>query len=206
LAEVATAAANIVVRLEITDAVTPGQAFVPMHWGSVFASNARVCALIPAAVDAISGQPELKATPVRVRRYEPKWYGFALSRAPLELPAISYQAVSRGAGYWRYELAGDELPGSWPEWADAVLGPRTVRVELSDAAGGRPRGGHAGRRRVLGCEFVSAAGALPTRTVLATLFGSPALPRSDEPVATARGSVRRPAAGSATRGARRRGP
>jgi assimilatory nitrate reductase catalytic subunit len=134
LAEVASAAARIVVRLEITDAVTPGQAFVPMHWGSVFASNARVCTLIPSAVDAISGQPELKAATVRVRRYEPKWYGFALARSPLELPATSYRAVSRGAGYWRYELAGDELPASWPEWADSVLGPKAARIELMDVA------------------------------------------------------------------------
>jgi assimilatory nitrate reductase catalytic subunit len=71
-----------VVRLEITDTVTPGQAFVPTHWGSVFASNARVGSLIAPAVDPISGQPELKCAPVRVRRYEPKWYGFALSREP----------------------------------------------------------------------------------------------------------------------------
>jgi len=179
LVEVATATARIVVRLEITDVVTPGQVFVPMHWGSVFASNARVCTLIPAAVDAISGQPELKAAPVRVGRYEPKWYGFALSRAPLELPATSYKAVSRGAGYWRYELAGDELPGSWPEWADAVLGPRTARVELSDVAGGRYRGANVDGERLQACVFVATAKSLPSRTWLATLFGSPKLSDAD---------------------------
>ena len=111
-----------------------------MHWGSVFASDARVGVLIPPAVDPVSGQPELKCAPVRVRPYEPKWYGFALSRAPLELPATSYRAVARGAGYWRYELAGEDLPASWPEWADTVLGPRASRIELTDVAGGRYRG------------------------------------------------------------------
>jgi len=175
LAEVATAAARIVVRLEITDAVTPGQIFVPMHWGSAFASNARVCTLIPAAVDPISGQPELKAAPVRVRRYEPKWYGFALSRAELELPATSYKAVSRGAGYFRYELAGDELPASWPEWADSILGPRYARIELSDVAGGRYRGANVDGERLQACVFVATAKSLPSRTWLATLFGSPKL-------------------------------
>jgi assimilatory nitrate reductase catalytic subunit len=40
LVEVATALARIVVRLEIADAVAPGNAFVPMHWGSPFASQA----------------------------------------------------------------------------------------------------------------------------------------------------------------------
>ena len=175
LAEVSTAAARIVVRLEITDALTPGQIFVPMHWGGAFASNARVCTLIPAAVDPISGQPELKAAPVRVRRYEPKWYGFALSRAELELPSTSYKALSRGTGYFRYELAGDELPASWPEWADAVLGPRSARIELSDVAGGRYRGANVDGERLQACVFVATAKSLPSRTWLATLFGSPKL-------------------------------
>jgi assimilatory nitrate reductase catalytic subunit len=179
LAEVASASARIVVRLEITDAVTPGQAFVPMHWGSVFASNARVCTLIPAAVDAISGQPELKAAPVRVRCFEPKWYGFALARAPLELPATSYRAVSRGAGYWRYELAGEELPKSWPEWADSVLGPRAARIELSDVAGGRYRGANVDGERLQACVFVATAKWLPSRNWVATLFGSQKLSDAD---------------------------
>jgi assimilatory nitrate reductase catalytic subunit len=172
LAEVATAAARIVVRLEITDSVAPGQAFVPMHWGGEFASNARVGTLIAAAVDPISGQPELKMTPVRVRRYEPKWYGFALARAPLVVPTASYRAVSRGAGYWRYELAGEELPASWPEWADAVLGPTAARIELSDAAGGRYRGASVADDRLQACVFVATAKSLPSRNWLATLFGS----------------------------------
>ena len=179
LAEVAAAAARIVVRVEITDTVAPGNVFVPMHWGSVFASNARVCALIGAAVDPISGQPELKAAPVRMRRYEPKWYGFALSRAPLQLPATSYRALSRGAGYWRYELAGEDLPASWPEWADAVLGPRAARIELSDVAGGRYRGANVEGEVLQACVFVATAKWLPSRNWLATLFGSQTLSDAD---------------------------
>jgi assimilatory nitrate reductase catalytic subunit len=131
-----------------------------------------VCTLIPAAVDAISGQPELKAAPVRVRRYEPRWYGFALSRAPLGLPATSYCAVSRGAGYWRYELAGEELPASWPTWADDVLGPGASRIELSDVAGGRYRGAHVENETLQSCVFVATTKSLPSRNWLATLFGA----------------------------------
>ena len=179
LAEVATADARIVVRLEITDAVTPGQAFVPMHWNNSFASHARVGSLIAPAVDPVSGQPELKCSPVRVRRYEPKWYGFALARAPLAVPAASYHAVSRGAGYWRYELAGEELPSSWPEWADAVLGSRAARIEFSDASGGRYRGASVAGDRLLACAFVAAAKSLPSRTWLASLFDGHALSDAD---------------------------
>jgi assimilatory nitrate reductase catalytic subunit len=175
LAEVASAHGRIVVRLEITDSVTPGQAFVPMHWGSVFASNARVGALIAPAVDPVSGQPELKCAPVRVRPYEPKWYGFALAREPLSLPESSYRAVSRRAGYWRYELAGERLPASWPEWADQVLGPRTARIEFSDVAGGRYRGANVAGERLHACLFVATAKWLPSRTWLGSLFGAGAL-------------------------------
>ncbi len=179
LAEVSTAAASIVVRLEITDTVTPGQAFVPMHWGSVFASSARVGALIAPAADPISGQPELKCTPVRVRCYEPKWYGFALAREPLETSSASYRAVSRGAGYWRYELAGEELPESWSDWADGLLGSRAARIEFSDAAGGRYRGANVADDRLRACLFVATTKWLPSRTWLATLFGSKPLSDSD---------------------------
>jgi len=170
---------RIVVRAEITAAAMPGHVFVPMHWGSAFASNARVSALIAAAVDPISGQPELKCAPVRVRRYEPKWYGFALARAPLALPACSYLATSRGAGYYRYELAGDELPESWPAWADALLGPRTARIEFSDAAGGRYRGANVAGDRLQACVFVATAKSLPSRTWLATLFANDELGDAD---------------------------
>jgi assimilatory nitrate reductase catalytic subunit len=92
LAEVATAAARIVVRLEITDAVTPARRSCRCI-GAASSRATRACALIPAAVDAISVS-RAQGDAGRVRRYEPKWYGFALSRAPIELPATSYRAVS----------------------------------------------------------------------------------------------------------------
>jgi assimilatory nitrate reductase catalytic subunit len=172
LAEVSTATGSIVVRLDITDTVSPGQAFVPMHWGSAFASNARVGALIESAADPLSGQPELKCAPARVRCYEPKWYGFALSREPLSLPSASYRAASRGAGFWRYELAGEEVPASWPAWADSLLGQRAARIEFSDVAGGRYRGANVAGDRLQACLFVATAKWLPSRTWLGTMFGA----------------------------------
>jgi assimilatory nitrate reductase catalytic subunit len=179
LVEVESAAARILVRAEITSAVTPGQIFVPMHWGSTFASSARVGALIPPAVDPISGQPELKCAPVRLRRYEPKWYAFALSHRPLAVPAHSYLASARGAGYYRYELAGETLPESWPQWADAILGPRATRIEFFDAAGGRYRGAGVAEGRLESCVFVATGKALPSRTWLATLFAADRLADED---------------------------
>ena len=143
-----------------------------MHWGSVFASNARVGALIAPAVDPISGQPELKCAPVRVRRYEPKWYGFALSREPLALAGlvVSRHVARRRLLALRARRRG--VPASWAEWADGVLGSRAARIEFSDVAGGRYRGANVADERLQACLFVATAKSLPSRTWLATLFGS----------------------------------
>jgi assimilatory nitrate reductase catalytic subunit len=172
LAQVRSASGRVLVRVDITDTVTPGEAFVPMHWGSIFASAARVGALIAPAVDPVSGQPELKCTPVSVSRYVPAWYGFVLSRTQLDLPAHTYRAQSRGPGYWRYELAGDDTPADWSVWADTLLGPKSVRVEFVDTAGGRYRGAHVGGERLEACVFVAATKALPSRNWLAALFAA----------------------------------
>jgi assimilatory nitrate reductase catalytic subunit len=170
LAEVYTAAARIVVRVEITDAVSPGEVFVPMHWGSGHASLGRVGTLIASVVDPVSGQPELKHAPVGLRRYAPAWYGFALSREPLPALDCAYLARAKGRGFWRYEFAGEQLPEAWPEWADALLGPRRERVEFADVAGGRYRGANVAKDRLQACVFVATTKALPSRTWLATLF------------------------------------
>lgn len=162
-------------RVEVTADVRAGTAFVPMHWSAQFASAARVGALIAAATDPVSGQPELKHTPVRVRRYAPAWYGFALSRTPLDARGCTYFARARGNGFWRYELAGESLPASWPEWADTVLGARDERIELHDKAGGRYRGARVVGGRLQACLFVAPTKQLPSRTWLGGLFARDAL-------------------------------
>jgi assimilatory nitrate reductase catalytic subunit len=174
LADVRSSLGRIVVRLEISDAVVPGQVFAPMHWSDQFATRARVGALIPAASDPVSGQPELKHVPVKLGRYAPAWYGFALSREPFEPAGCSYVAKARGQGYWRYELAGEHLPASWPAWADGLLGAREERLEFSDSAG-RYRGARVAQERLQACVFVGTTKALPSRTWLASLFAEDAL-------------------------------
>ncbi|HZF32059.1 MAG TPA: molybdopterin-dependent oxidoreductase, partial [Gammaproteobacteria bacterium] len=171
LVAVENALGRVVVRVEITDAVAPGQVFVPMHWSAQCASLARIGALLPAVVDPVSGQPELKHAAVRIRRYSPAWHAFVLSREPLEIAGASYVAIAKGQGYWRHELAGEALPPSWPEWADALLGPRAERLEFSDSAG-RYRAARVVGGKLVACAFVAATKALPSRNWLAGLFAS----------------------------------
>jgi assimilatory nitrate reductase catalytic subunit len=170
LAELRSGTGRIIVRVGVSDGVAPGQVFAPMHWSVQLATLARVGSMIAAAADPVSGQPELKHTPVNIGRYSPAWHGFALSRAPLDIAGCSYVARARGRGHWRYELAGEQLPRSWPHWADALLGPRHERLELADPGTGRYRGARIVGDRLQACLFVAATKQLPSRAWLASLF------------------------------------
>ena len=162
---------RLIARVEITDDVRTGDVFAPMHWSSQFASSARVGALIESVTDPISGQPELKYAPVSLRRYQPAWYGFALSRTSLLVADdCSYLARAKGQDCWRFELAGETLPESWPAWARATLGFAEDWIEFSDASAGRYRGARVLGNRLQACLFVATDTALPSRGWLAGLF------------------------------------
>ena len=108
-------------RVQVGEDQRPGSVFVPMHWNDACARSARVDALAAPITDPVSGQPESKHTPVRVEPYRPAWQGFVLSRTRLDFTDASYCACTRGAGYWRHELAGDDMPDDWRDWAQAAL-------------------------------------------------------------------------------------
>jgi assimilatory nitrate reductase catalytic subunit len=86
---------EVIVRVRTSAEQQPGSVFVPMHWGSPLAPRGRVNAAVNPAVDPLSGQPELKHTPVRVQAYRPRWHGFLLSREAIDPPAVEYRVSVR---------------------------------------------------------------------------------------------------------------
>ena len=68
IAEVTSAWGRAALRVHVTDALRPGDAFAAMHWTAQVSRAGRINAAVNPAVDPISGQPELKHTPVEVRR------------------------------------------------------------------------------------------------------------------------------------------
>ena len=79
-----------------------------MHWTAQLSRAGRINATVNPAVDPISGQPELKHTPVEIRRLSVAWHGTILARRPIMLPDLSYWARIRGAGFHVYLLAGQQ--------------------------------------------------------------------------------------------------
>src|SRR5581483_6694941 len=60
--------------------------FLPMHWTDAFAPAGRAGPLVAPSRDPVSGQPEFKHTPARVRPYGETWRGFFLARQAWTCP------------------------------------------------------------------------------------------------------------------------
>jgi assimilatory nitrate reductase catalytic subunit len=94
--------------VHLSSALRQGEAFAPMHWTAQLSRAGRINAAVNPAVDPISGQPELKHTPVEVRRLAVQWHGTILARRPIMLPEVTYWARVRGAGCHAWLLAGEQ--------------------------------------------------------------------------------------------------
>ena len=136
--------------------VPAGMVFAPIHWNRAFASDARVGALTNPVVDPISGEPELKHTPVAIEHFAADWYGVLLARS---------RCRRRDAAWWtRVHRRG--IPAlrtrrqrSMPDWsaeARQMLGvpveggpnrldriPRSGAARLSRARGSSTNGSQA---------------------------------------------------------------
>jgi assimilatory nitrate reductase catalytic subunit len=192
-------------RVKVSDSQRPGSVFVPMHWSDQFGSSGCIDAVVNPATDPVSGEPEFKHTPVKVRPLQPAWYGFLLSRRKLNLHRTTqttikspppqgegeggggvkreaknelYWSVSRGQNLWRYELAGDELPQDWAQAARAVLCAQDEKVEwieYFDKAARRYRAARLTDGKLESCIFIGPDPQLPPRDWLAGLFTLEAL-------------------------------
>ena len=141
LAEIESAHGRAILRVVVTERQRRGSLFAPMHWTDQHASLARVNALIGAASDPLSGQPELKGAPVAARRFEAAWHAFAASTRPIAIEEVDYFAAAVTGGGWRAELADVVAPSDWTLFAQRMLalGDDADLIAYHDAAAGRRR-------------------------------------------------------------------
>jgi assimilatory nitrate reductase catalytic subunit len=149
IAELASSWGRAAMRVLVSDTVRPGDAFAPMHWTAQVSRAGRINAAVNPAVDPVSGQPELKHTPVEARRIDVKWHGTILARRPLMVPELTYWTKIKGAGFEAYLLAGEEPlaaarrklsaairatnPGSWLDGENglgAVIGDGVLEAAM----------------------------------------------------------------------------
>ena len=170
---------TMLARIQVSEDQRPGSVFVPMHWNDAFARYARVDALVAPITDPISGQPESKHTPVRVEPYQPAWQGFVLSRTRLDFADASYCVCSRGASFWRHEIAGEIAPADWCSWVQTALEYAGNWIEYRDAGMGRYRAACLQDGRLEAAFFIATDQCLPEREWLSSLFGQSQLEATD---------------------------
>ena len=112
LIEVENVLGKTILRAIVTDRVTKGQLFAPMHWTRQTSQNATINSVIAPLTDPYSGQPALKSGSVSISLYAAKWYGFL---ACTNQPAAdtSYAAIARTQTGWQMELASTQTPDDW---------------------------------------------------------------------------------------------
>jgi assimilatory nitrate reductase catalytic subunit len=164
--------------LRLTSDLRQGELFAPIHWTDQFTSAGPIDAIVGAATDPVSGQPELKATPVRVTAVASQWHGLLL-RGSEQVPHGPYywarMPVERGHAF---TLIGWELLPSdrgTELWIAALLDapPAAELVIYADPARGTFRYASLVGRRLDACLFIAIKqSALPSRNALAALLGT----------------------------------
>jgi len=108
IARVSSAWGSATLKVRSADSLRPGDAYAPMHWTAQVSRAGRINAAVNPAVDPISGQPELKHTPIEVERIAVRWHGTILAQRAVMIPDVTYWTKIRGAGFHAYVLAGEE--------------------------------------------------------------------------------------------------
>jgi assimilatory nitrate reductase catalytic subunit len=186
LVEIASEWGRLITRAVHEPGQRRGEIFMPIHWNDEFAANARVDSLVNPVADPLSGEPEFKHTPVRVRPWPVAWYGFLFTREhirPGSDAGTDYWVRIRERDCWRMELAGRNSHNNRSLWARRLLGavqPGNDRLEFTDPKAGNYRFARIDDDRLTACLFIApAVTGLPERNWLAGLFTKPALTTAD---------------------------
>jgi assimilatory nitrate reductase catalytic subunit len=129
-ARVENARGSIVMRALVTEAQRRGEVFAPMHWTDQFSSAGAIGRLVHDKTDAISGQPGLKGSLVRVSAVSIRWSGLLLRRAPVrpELGDAVYWSKAPIESGFAFDLAG------WTDLASVVRSEAILRRLLQITA------------------------------------------------------------------------
>ena len=178
LARVETAHGNAVLRVMLNERQRPGSVFAPIHWSGENSSAGRICALVQPVTDPVSGQPEAKATPVRVTALPVGCHGFVLSRGPIETGedagGFAYWARARmPAGHATF-FALAAAPSNWRAWAETLL-PAGEALTYEDARAEQFRTAVLREGRLEAVLYAAPTPALPSVEWLKTCFALPVI-------------------------------
>ena len=186
------AGGEAVLRASLTHAQRRGEAFAPMHWSDDFAALGPIARAVGATSDPISGQPALKASPVRLTALPAAWAGLLLRRpgGPALAGASWHWVRVPLEGADLYRLTGIGATEAVAAVAAALLPPAAglERLELHDSARFTLRLAVLREGRLDACLFLArTAAALPRAEALTGLLGAVLTPAQRGLVLSGRG-------------------
>lgn len=170
LAIVQAPSGRAVLRARIDPGQRPGSVFAPMHWTDRFSPAGRINPAVNAFVDPISGQPELKHTPVRIARFAARWHGFLVMRAALPADIADWCAVFPTGTAWRHEIAGTDAPEAAFGRLRGLCCQPGAWIVLQDPSAGIFRAALIEDGRLHAVVFIGPDHGLPKRDWLVSLF------------------------------------
>jgi assimilatory nitrate reductase catalytic subunit len=163
--------AHYIGRAKVSNSQQSGSLFAPIHWNDRYASHGCVDALVAAVTDPVSGQPELKQSPVRLLPLETRWQGFLISLEAIDDPACDYWTRVKLQQGERYALAGFGERPDWSSWLEGWLPAGADRIELLDSSGTHYRAAAFREGRLQWVFIASCDGELPPTSWLTQQLG-----------------------------------
>ncbi|MEP9349034.1 nitrate reductase [Xanthobacter sp. KR7-225] len=170
LARVASAAGETVLEVRADPRQPAGTVFAPIHWSFANCSHGPIGAVVHALTDPFSGQPDAKATPIRLAPVPAPFEGVLLARSDMAMPHGVWWARAALAGGFGWRHSGTLGPTAWADWFRAVAGEDLL--EMTDLAGGAYRAAaFDAEGRLALALFLAPAGARPNVDALKGLLG-----------------------------------
>ncbi|MFT4519213.1 MAG: assimilatory nitrate reductase catalytic subunit [Halioglobus sp.] len=134
LVEVSNALGTIRCCIRIEEGSPPGQLYLPIHWSDQFTGNGVVCSLIPALVDAVSGQPQLKYAAAEIKALPVATWGLLFTRREPARYGLDYWSKIAVKGGFLTLLADVEDASKLANRMTAILPTECETVSFDDAA------------------------------------------------------------------------
>lgn len=165
---------QITVRAQLSTTVRRGEVYALMHWTDQLTSEGNVGRVVNPVCDPISGQPELKHTPVALHKRSCHRQGYLLSTERIKPDGFGYWAERRLERGYFYSLAAldeqepgfDNLLAHATHWSD-----HGEALSFVDAGGGRYRSALVRDGRLSAYLAIGPAGSLPGADWVIDLFG-----------------------------------
>ncbi len=105
IAQVSNGSATLLARVDLNTDMKEKQLFVPIHWSGTHAKSAKPCKLIAEHVDTISGQPEFKHTPVKLKKWPFKNEALFATSHNLDFSQFEYWVKQKTTNGYLYRIA-----------------------------------------------------------------------------------------------------